>query len=141
MLLLALLLSSGASRPETRREPPSGGRGFRPLAWSRGLVLLHDRRRRLHGRRANYGRADYQLGDGAHKACGKEFPSCNGGFLPFGQPRLVDIHLTHRAFMYLATILVLALVVLALRRRPSPGGRAQRLDRARGPRARCWWAR
>jgi heme A synthase len=65
----------------------------------------------------NYGRADYRLGDGAHHACGKEFPSCNGEFMPFGEARLVDIHLTHRAFMYLASILVIALVVVALRRR------------------------
>ena len=65
----------------------------------------------------NYGRADYQIGDGAHHACGKEFPSCNGEFMPFGEARLVDIHLTHRAFMYLASILVIALVVVALRRR------------------------
>ena len=55
----------------------------------------------------NYGRADYQLGDGAHHACGKEFPTCNGDFMPFGKARLVDIHLTHRAFMYLAAILVI----------------------------------
>jgi heme A synthase len=65
----------------------------------------------------NYGRADYQLGDGAHHACGKEFPTCNGEFMPFGQAELVDIHLTHRAFMYLASLLVVALVVMALRRR------------------------
>lgn len=65
----------------------------------------------------NYGRADYQLGDGAHHACGKQFPSCNGEFMPFGESRLVDIHLTHRFFMYLASILVIALVVVALRRR------------------------
>ena len=68
-----------------------------------------------------YGRPDYRLGDGAHHACGKEFPTCNGGFMPFGQSRLVDIHLTHRAFMYLATLLILALVALTLRRRPSAG--------------------
>jgi cytochrome c oxidase assembly protein subunit 15 len=64
----------------------------------------------------NYGRTDYQLGDGAHHACGKEFPTCNGDFMPFGKARLVDIHLTHRAFMYLASLLVIALVVTALRR-------------------------
>jgi heme A synthase len=64
----------------------------------------------------NYGRADYQLGDGAHHACGKEFPTCNGEFFPFGKARLVDIHLTHRAFMYLAAILVTSLVVVAVRR-------------------------
>jgi heme A synthase len=65
----------------------------------------------------NYGRADYRLGQGAHHACGKEFPTCNGEFMPFGRAELVDIHLTHRAFMYLASILVIALIVVALRRR------------------------
>jgi heme A synthase len=65
----------------------------------------------------NYGRADYQLGQGAHHACGKQFPTCNGEFMPFGRAELVDIHLTHRAFMYLASILVIALAVVALRRR------------------------
>jgi heme A synthase len=69
----------------------------------------------------NYGRADYQLGDGAHHACGKEFPTCNGDFMPFGQARLVDIHLTHRFFMYVTSVLVIALVAIALRRRPSRG--------------------
>ena len=64
----------------------------------------------------NYGRADYQLGDGAHHACGKQFPACNGEFMPFGKARLVDIHLTHRAFMYLAVLVVTSLVVVALRR-------------------------
>src|SRR5262249_48804605 len=39
---------------------------------------------------------------GAHLACGQEFPTCLGKFMPFGQNRLVDIQLTHRAFMYLA---------------------------------------
>jgi heme A synthase len=64
-----------------------------------------------------YGRPDYQLGDGAHHACGKQFPTCNGGFMPFGESRLVNIHLTHRAFMYLASILLIALITVALRRR------------------------
>jgi heme A synthase len=64
----------------------------------------------------NYGRADYQLGEGAHHACGKEFPTCNGEFMPFGKAELVDIHLTHRAFMYIAALLVTTLVVVAVRR-------------------------
>jgi heme A synthase len=64
----------------------------------------------------HYGRPDYQLGDGAHHACGREFPSCNGGFLPFGDSRLVDIHLTHRVFMYITCVLVVWLAVAALRR-------------------------
>jgi heme A synthase len=68
-----------------------------------------------------FGRPDEHSTTGAHHACGTQFPSCNHGFMPFGDSRLVDIHLTHRAFMYLATLLVVALVVLVLRRRPSPG--------------------
>ena len=36
--------------------------------------------------------------------------------MPFGKAELVDIHLTHRAFMYLASLLVISLVVVAIRR-------------------------
>jgi heme a synthase len=68
-----------------------------------------------------YGRPDYQLGDGAHHACGTQFPGCNGGFMPFGESRLVNIHLTHRAFMYLASVLLITLIVMALRRRVAVG--------------------
>jgi heme A synthase len=53
----------------------------------------------------------------AHVACGEQFPGCNGQFMPFGQSRLVDIQLTHRLFMYLASIAVLAMAGLALLRR------------------------
>ena len=87
----------------------------------------------------NYGRADYQLGDGAHHACGKEFPTCNGEFMPFGEARLVDIHLTHRVFMYLA--------IAARDRARGRGGPARRahplrLGARRAARSsRCWWAR
>ncbi len=73
----------------------------------------------------NYGRADYKLGDGAHHACGKEFPSCNGEFLPFGEARLVDIHLTHRVLLYIATLLTLALCAIVLARRREERGAAR----------------
>ena len=53
----------------------------------------------------------------AHVACGEQFPGCNGEFMPFGSSRLVDIQLTHRAFMYLAAIAVLAMAAMALIRR------------------------
>ena len=124
MVLLALLLYIGhASRPEAIGAPAAeGGRGFRPLALvASGAIFLTIVAGGYMAGTQNYGRADYQVGDGAHHACGKEFPTCNGEFLPFGQARLVDIHLTHRVLMYLATVLVLALIVLALRRRPSAG--------------------
>jgi heme A synthase len=103
-------------------EPADGGRGFRPLALvSSGFAFCTIVAGGYMAGTQNYGRADYQLGDGAHHACGKEFPTCNGDFLPFGSTRLVDIHLTHRVFVYLTTLLVITLIVLALRRRPSAG--------------------
>jgi heme A synthase len=65
---------------------------------------------------------------GAHLACGQQFPSCLGKFMPFSYGRLVDIQLTHRLFMYLTAIAVLAMAAVALRRRaarrPPDGSRA-----------------
>jgi heme A synthase len=112
-----------ASKPENLGSAPAdGGPRFRPLAVAASaLAFCTIVAGGYMAGTQNYGRADYQLGDGAHHACGKEFPTCNGDFMPFGQTRLVDIHLTHRFFVYLTTLAVLALIVLTLRRRPSPG--------------------
>jgi heme A synthase len=124
---LAMLLLGGllwvwrSTRPSViGADPPSGGRRFRPLAVATSLLVLCTivAGGYMAGTQ-KYGRPDYQLGDGAHHACGKEFPTCNGDFMPFGQARLVDIHLTHRALMYVTTLLALVLVALAVRRRPS----------------------
>lgn len=122
MLLLALVIYLWrSSRPDVIGAPAAdGGAGFKGLALgSAGLVLATIVAGGYMAGTQNYGRADYQLGDGAHHACGREFPTCNDAFLPFGDSRLVDIHLTHRVFMYLATIAIVALVITALRRRPS----------------------
>jgi heme A synthase len=115
MLLLGLLLYLWRLVNDVRPEP--GGPRLRGLAIAASAAVLCTvvAGGYMAGTQ-NYGRADYRLGDGAHHACGKEFPTCNGDFMPFGQARLVDIHLTHRAFMYLASALVIALVVVALRR-------------------------
>lgn len=67
----------------------------------------------------NHGRTDRAQTVGAHYACGKQFPGCNGEFMPFGQSPLVDVHLLHRALVYIAAALVLALALAVLRRRPS----------------------
>jgi heme A synthase len=116
MLLLGLLLY--IVRATRGHEPVNGGPRLRGLAIvATGAVLCTIVAGGYMAGTQNYGRADYQLGDGAHHACGKEFPSCNGEAMPFGQSRLVDIHLTHRLFMYVASILVVALVAVALRRR------------------------
>jgi heme A synthase len=116
MVLLGLLLYIVRSTRGVR--PVDGGPRLRGLAIvASGFVLCTVVAGGYMAGTQNYGRADYQLGDGAHHACGKEFPTCNGDFMPFGQARLVDIHLTHRFFMYVASVLVIALVVVALRRR------------------------
>jgi heme A synthase len=123
MLLLGVLLYVWlASRQSPVPGPQGVGSGMRLLSVvASGAIFLTIVAGGYMAGTQNYGRADYQLGDGAHHACGKEFPTCNGDFLPFGQSRLVDIHLVHRSLMYLSSILVLTLVALALRRRPSPG--------------------
>jgi heme A synthase len=54
---------------------------------------------------------------GAHLACGEMFPECGEGrFLPFGENRLTDIHLTHRVFVYAATIAIIVLLSAAFAR-------------------------
>lgn len=54
---------------------------------------------------------------GAHLACGKMFPECGDGrFLPFGNNRMTDIHLTHRVFVYAATFAIILLLSLAYAR-------------------------
>ena len=115
MLLLGLLLY--LYRSTSGIQPENGGPGIRVLSIAAtALVFCTIVAGGYMAGTQNYGRADYQLGQGAHHACGRQFPTCNGEFMPFGKAELVDIHLTHRAFMYLASILVIALVVTALRR-------------------------
>jgi len=54
---------------------------------------------------------------GAHLACGHQFPTCGDGkVLPFGNNRLTDIHLTHRVFVYGATIAIILLLSVAFAR-------------------------
>jgi heme A synthase len=115
MLLLGLLLY--IRRVSEGVQPESGGPRMRLLAIAAtAAVLCTIVAGGYMAGTQNYGRADYQLGQGAHHACGKQFPTCNGEFMPFGRAELVDIHLTHRAFMYLASVLVIALALVALRR-------------------------
>jgi heme A synthase len=115
MLLLGLLLYLWRGVNDAPQVP--SGRGLRVLSIAASAAVLCTivAGGYMAGTQ-NYGRADYQLGEGAHHACGKQFPTCNGEFMPFGKAELVDIHLTHRAFMYLASLLVISLVVVAIRR-------------------------
>ena len=118
MLLLGVLLAlSWAARPEHAEAPPAAGRGLRALAITVSVLTL-----------ATIVAGGYVAGTekegvagpvrgGAHLACGDEFPGCQGEFMPFGNGRLVDIQLAHRAFMYLTVIAVMALIALAAARR------------------------
>jgi heme a synthase len=120
MLLLGLLLY--LYRSASGVEPEDGGPRIRVLSIAAtALIFCTIVAGGYMAGTQNYGRADYQLGQGAHHACGRQFPTCNGDLMPFGKAELVDIHLTHRAFMYLASILVIALVVTALRRGVATG--------------------
>jgi heme A synthase len=119
-LCLAMLLLGGLLylwRSVSGASVTDGGRGMRVLSVAASVAVLCTivAGGYMAGTQ-NYGRADYRLGEGAHHACGKQFPTCNGEFMPFGKAELVDIHLTHRAFMYLASLLVLSLVAVAIRR-------------------------
>ena len=126
MLLLALLLyvwrSARPAAAAQAGDPPGGdspGPGLRRLSAAASvLVLATIMAGGYMAGTQKHGRTDHVPGAGAHHACGTDFPACNGSFMPFGQSQLADIHLTHRAFMYLAVVLVLAAALLALRRRP-----------------------
>ena len=112
-----------ASRADPGGAPAvDGGRRFRSLALTaQGLLFGTIVAGGYMAGTEHLGRADQHITAGAHHACGTQFPACNGGFLPFGANKFVDIHLTHRVFVYLFSIAVIALIVVALRRRPSPG--------------------
>jgi heme A synthase len=115
-LLLTLLWAARHRRPDA--PPRLEGRGLRPLAIAAtalvlatvvaGGVMAGTEEEGVHNGVVN----------GAHLACGEEFPGCLGGVLPFGEHgRLADIHLTHRALVYTTTAALLALFALALYRR------------------------
>jgi len=116
MLLLALLIAVRRATMEGSPAAARPGSGLRPLAVAAVMLLF-----------ATIVAGGYMAGTegegaegapvaGAHLACGKEFPGCAGQALPFGMDEMVDVHLTHRVLMYLATIAVLALVAVARRR-------------------------
>jgi heme A synthase len=118
MLLLALLIMlHRIARPSESSPPVDGSRALRATA-AVSIVLLF-------GTIVAGGYVAGTEGEGtpnqpilgAHLACGEQFPTCLNKFMPFSYGRLVDIQLTHRLFMYLTAISVLAMTAVALRRR------------------------
>lgn len=121
MLLLGLLvLVRRAASPEVPR-PARAPRGLRALtAIATALVFATIVAGGYVAGTEKEGTPGEPAVGQAHVACGEQFPSCNGELLPFGSGRLVDIQLTHRALMYLATLAVLAMTAVAvLGRAPS----------------------
>lgn len=113
--------TNGSEPAETRSLTPPGGpvRGLKPLAAvAVGLLLCAivaggyvagTEEEGLRGQGVNVA--------GAHTACGEAFPTClDDRILPFGESRLADIQLTHRAFVYAATLAIVLLLIVAFRR-------------------------
>jgi heme A synthase len=118
MLLLGTLIGllRAAREPGEAPIPAGATRGLRTLAViASALVLATIVAGGVVAGTEEEGVRGSTLVNGAHLACGKEFPTCLDGVMPYGVSRLTDIHLTHRAFMYLATIAVVALFVVARR--------------------------
>jgi heme A synthase len=118
MLLLALLIVlHRIARPSEASPPVDGSRAVRATAAVATVLLF--------GTIVAGGYVAGTEGEGtpnqpilgAHLACGEQFPTCLNKFMPFSYGRLVDIQLTHRLFMYLTAIAVLAMTAVALRRR------------------------
>jgi heme A synthase len=124
MILIGLLLWLGAKarsdaldEADTPSVPPV--RGLKPYAATAAVLLISA----IVAGGYMAGTEEEGVNDvgpniaGAHLACGKQFPECGDGkFLPFGNNRLTDIHLTHRALVYAATIAILALLAVAFAR-------------------------
>jgi heme A synthase len=119
MLLLGTLIGllRAAREPGEAPIPPGATRGLRTVAAiASALVLATIVAGGLVAGTEEEGVHGSTAVNGAHLACGKEFPTCLDGVMPYGVSRLTDIHLTHRAFMYLAAIAVVVLFLLARRR-------------------------
>ncbi|MGZ5356813.1 MAG: COX15/CtaA family protein [Solirubrobacterales bacterium] len=110
---------AGEERAPAAARPAAPVRGLKPFAAAAAVLLLcaivaggyvaGTEEEGIHGQGRNIA--------GAHMACGEQFPGClNQGAFPFGESRLSDIHLTHRVFVYSATLAILLLLTIALLR-------------------------
>ena len=117
MLLLGLLLVLRRLASDTQPVQTPAARRLRTLSLlASGLILATIVAGGLVAGTEGEGTPTEPVA-GAHTACGEQFPTCVDRFMPFGESRLIDIQLTHRLFMYLAAIAVLALAIVAFRRR------------------------
>lgn len=123
MLLLGLLIGLIAmTRPRPAAAPPSRAL-LAVAATACALLLATIVAGGVIAGTEYHGTPGEHAVKGAHLACGKEFPTCNGSVLPFGSGEMVDIQLAHRTAMLLAVLAIGALVALL--------GRRRRLERLR----------
>lgn len=126
MLLLGLVLwisvrtraELSPSEPDAE-APPAPVRGLKPFAATAAVLVLCAivAGGYVAGTEEEGVNSQHNNIAGAHMACGDQFPGClDEGVAPFGESRLSDIHLTHRMFVYAATLAVLVLLGVAYRR-------------------------
>jgi heme A synthase len=122
LLLGTLLVLRWATALEEGVAPPRlEGRGLRPLATAVSVLVLATVVAGGVIAGTEEEGIDNGVANGAHLACGEQFPGCLGGVLPFGEHgRLADIQLTHRALVYATSFTILALLGLAFYRRVWP---------------------
>ncbi len=130
MVIAALLLALWSESRDHAGDPPDGDQAVRAslaertlgvvaplMTWGTIFVGGYVAGTQL------YGTPGYEYSVGAHMACGDQFPTCLGGWWPWGMSELVDAQLAHRLLMYLAAVSVTALVVFVLRRGAGPATR------------------
>jgi heme A synthase len=133
MLLLAVLIwisaaaraaaaqaAAGPSTPAASPRPPAPGATARRAPLAAGVVACALLLATIVAGGVIAGterHGAHEPGDeaGAHYACGMEFPTCNGAFLPFGEAKPIDIHLAHRGLMFLAVAAIAAFALLLAR--------------------------
>jgi heme A synthase len=118
MLLLAVLIALLAvTRPRPAVSPPAS-RSLLVAAFAACVLLLATIvAGGVIAGTERHGTTGENAAAGAHLACGREFPTCNGSVLPFGSGEMVDIQLAHRTAMLLAVLAIAALALLLGRRR------------------------
>lgn len=117
MALLGLLLALYRLLSPSREGPARAGTALKVLTTATAVAVLATIV--IGGYLAGtegHGRSGEAAGEGAHYACGMQFPACNDSFLPFGQSEMVNIQLAHRLAMYIAVVLILALSIYVLAR-------------------------
>jgi heme A synthase len=118
MLLLGLLIVlRRVAQPAATSPPAEGSRALRATAAVATVLLLCTIVAGGYIAGTEGEGTPNQPVMGAHLACGQQFPTCLNKFMPFQYGRLVDIQLTHRLFMYLTAIAVLAMSAVAIRRK------------------------